>query len=90
MLYHTFPFDQPISVDSAPEGRLCEWCSKLAAHRLTAIGGVHHNQGGFFCQGCGEEFACTVSRSMRRIRSTPGQSMERLLDSIGTERSEVG
>lgn len=89
MLHHTFQFDQPISVESAPEGHLCEWCSTLAAYRLTAIGGIHHNQSGFFCQGCGEEFARAVSKSMRRIHCTPGHSMQRLLDSIGTERSEV-
>ncbi|HEX6481259.1 MAG TPA: hypothetical protein VF043_20660 [Ktedonobacteraceae bacterium] len=89
MLLHTFPFDQPISVEMAPEGHLCEWCSTLAVYRLTAIGGIHHNQAGFFCQGCGEDFALAVCKSMGRIHSTPGHSMQRVINSIGSERSEV-
>lgn len=65
-------FRQPISVDRAPEGHLCERCNKLAIHHLTAIGGIHHNQGGFFCHGCGEEFARAVIRSMSRIITAEG------------------
>ena len=72
MLYPTFQFHQPISVERAPEGHLCEWCSKLAAYRLTAIGGIHHNQAGLFCQGCGEEFARAVSKLTRRITTAEG------------------
>ena len=58
-------FRQPISVDSVSEGHLCEWCNNLAVHQLTAIGGPLHNQGGYFCQRCGEAFARAVTRSMR-------------------------
>ena len=72
MLHQSFQFHQPISVERAPEAHLCEWCSKLAVHQLTVIGGIHHNQGGFFCQGCGEEFARAVSKSMRRITTAEG------------------
>jgi hypothetical protein len=64
-------FCQPISVDRAPQGRRCEWCNKLAAHQLTAIGGIHHNQGGFFCHACGEEFARAVTKSMSRETAIP-------------------
>jgi hypothetical protein len=53
-------FRRPISVDSAPQGHRCDWCNKLAVQQLTAIGGVHHNQAGFFCEECGEEFAHAV------------------------------
>lgn len=49
-----------ISTDLVPPGRRCEWCGKLAEHQLTAMGGQHHNQGGFFCAGCGQEFALLV------------------------------
>jgi hypothetical protein len=63
------PFNQPISIDRAPEGRLCEWCNKLAVQQLTAIGGPMHNKGGYFCQRCGEAFAHAVNRSMRKESS---------------------
>ena len=57
-------FQRPISVDRAPQGHRCEWCNKLAVQQLTAIGGVHHNQAGFFCEQCGEEFAHAVAEAM--------------------------
>ena len=60
-------FSQSISVDRAPEGHLCDWCCKLAVHQLTAIGGLYHNQGGFFCQECGDEFAHAVAEAMNSI-----------------------
>lgn len=66
-------FCQPISVDMAPQGRRCEWCNRLAAHQLTAIGGTYHNQGGFFCQACGEDFARAVTRSTRRLITAEGR-----------------
>ncbi len=62
MLDHAFRL--PISVDYAPEGRLCAWCGQPAVHQLTAIGGINHNEGGFFCQACSEEFARTVADSL--------------------------
>ncbi len=65
-------FCQPISVDRAPQGRRCEWCNQLAAHHLTAIGGTHHNQGGFFCYECGEAFAHAVTKPMRRLITAEG------------------
>lgn len=58
-------FRRPISVDRAPQGHRCDWCNKLAVQQLTAIGGVHHNQAGFFCEQCGEEFALAVCQSQQ-------------------------
>lgn len=63
---------QPISVDRAPQGHRCEWCNQLAVHHLIAIGGLHHNQAGFFCERCGEEFAHTVNTPMRRSITAEG------------------
>jgi len=60
-------FCQPISVDTAPEGHFCDMCNKLAVHHLTAIGGVHHNQAGYFCQGCGEDFANAVELTLSNL-----------------------
>lgn len=60
-------FRQPVSVDFAPEGRLCEWCGKPAVYQLIAIGGKCHSEGGFFCQACGEEFVRTVADSLSRV-----------------------
>ena len=53
---NTSEFYRPFSIDTAPHGRRCEWCEKPALHQITALGGLHHNQGGFFCQDCGLEF----------------------------------
>ena len=61
------PFYQPISVERLPQGHRCEWCGKPAAHHLTASGGTHHNQSGFFCHECGEAFAHTVARSDEEV-----------------------
>ncbi|MFL5658722.1 MAG: hypothetical protein ACJ8CB_31600 [Ktedonobacteraceae bacterium] len=58
-------FDSSIVTDFAPHGSLCEWCGKPAVQQLTAIGGPNHNEGGFFCSSCGEEFARAVAESLR-------------------------
>jgi protein-arginine kinase activator protein McsA len=60
-------FRQPISIDFAPSGSVCEWCGKPATQQLTAIGGRSHNEGGYFCGTCGAEFARTVAESMNRV-----------------------
>ncbi len=59
-------FRQPVSVDFAPEGQLCEWCGKPAVRQLTAIGGKYHNDGGFFCLDCGQAFVRAVAESLTR------------------------
>lgn len=60
-------FRQPLSVDRAPLGSLCEWCGKPAVQQLTAFVGQHHNDGRFFCRSCGEEYAHTVADSLSRV-----------------------
>jgi hypothetical protein len=61
MQYNTFY--QPVSRDFVPQGSRCEWCNRPAVQRLTAIGGLHHNQCGCFCLLCGREFICIVSNN---------------------------
>ncbi len=58
-------FYQAISIDFAPLSSMCEWCSKPAETRLTAIGGAYHNKGGFFCRSCGEEFTRLILDSLK-------------------------
>ena len=60
-------FRQPVSVEVASQGRLCEWCGKPAVHQLTTPGGEDHSEGGFFCQACCEEFVRTVAESLIRV-----------------------
>jgi hypothetical protein len=59
-------FRQPLSIDDAPEGSVCEWCGKPARHKLTELGGNNHNESGLFCRTCGEAFVCAVASSLRR------------------------
>lgn len=59
-------FRQPVSIDFAPRGSVCEWCGKPAVEQLTAIGGKRHNEGGFFCRSCGDEFIHAVAESLTR------------------------
>ncbi|HLZ59968.1 MAG TPA: hypothetical protein VKR06_23720 [Ktedonosporobacter sp.] len=54
-------FYQPISRDTAPPSRHCEWCGQPAVQQLTALGGLRHNQGGYFCLSCGKAFVRIVS-----------------------------
>lgn len=65
-------FQRPVSVDSAPTDSHCEWCNKPAERRLTAVGGTYHNEGGVFCQSCGEQFTQTVASSL--LTSGPVQA----------------
>lgn len=62
-----YDFRQPVSIDNAPRGRVCEWCGKPAVYQLTALGGKHHNEEGLFCQACGEQFARTIADSLSRV-----------------------
>lgn len=59
-------FYQAISIDFAPVSSTCEWCSKPAETRLTAIGGAYHNKGGFFCRSCGEEFTRLILDALKQ------------------------
>ena len=62
-------FGQSVSLDFAPEGSICEWCGKPAVEQLTVIGGIRHNEGGYFCHACGEEFIQTVADPKSRVAS---------------------
>ena len=66
MLNNMQDFRQPVSIDVAPAGRVCEWCGKPAEFQLTALGGRHHNESGFFCEPCSEAFARAVASSLYR------------------------
>jgi hypothetical protein len=57
---------QPVSIDFAPVGSVCEWCGKPALQTLTVIGGRGHNERGYFCSGCGKEFIRIVASDLRR------------------------
>ena len=63
-------FRQPLSIDAAPEGSVCEWCGKPAEHELTELGGKYHNESGLFCRICGEAFVRAVASSLTREVST--------------------
>jgi hypothetical protein len=62
-------FGQSVTLDFAPEGSTCEWCGKPAVEQLTVIGGKRHNEGGYFCHACGEEFIQTVADPKSRVAS---------------------
>ena len=57
-------FCRPYSLDSAPRGHLCDWCREPAEKQVTAIGGIHHNQGGFFCRSCSETFCALIANAL--------------------------
>ncbi len=59
-------FRKPISIDLAPAERACEWCGKPAVYQLTALGGMHRNESGFFCGPCSEAFVRAVASSLYR------------------------
>ena len=59
-------FRQPVSIDFAPAGSVCEWCGKPAAQALTVLGGRGHNDSGYFCSVCGREFIRVVASDLRR------------------------
>jgi hypothetical protein len=59
-------FRQPVSIDFAPAGSVCEWCGKPALQTLTVMGGLGHNERGYFCGGCGREFIRVVASDLRR------------------------
>jgi hypothetical protein len=69
-------FGQPVFIDFAPKGSVCEWCGKPAVQQLRAIGGKSHNEGGFFCHECGEKFIRTFADPNSRAVS-PEASAER-------------
>ena len=65
-------FYQPVSWDIVPPNRRCEWCGQPAVQQLTALGGLHHNQGGYFCLACGKAFVRILRNQM--VAMTPGKT----------------
>ena len=59
-------FRQPVSIDFAPAGSVCEWCGKPAVQALIVLGGRGHNDSGYFCSGCGQEFIRAVASDLHR------------------------
>jgi hypothetical protein len=59
-------FRQPLTIEQAPEGSVCEWCGKPAQHRFVGLGGTSQHESSLFCRPCGEAFVCTVASSLRR------------------------
>jgi hypothetical protein len=53
-------FSRFVAIDFAPSDIVCEWCGRTAEEQLTAVGGIHHGEGGFFCRTCGKEFMLMV------------------------------
>ena len=75
MLNITNEFRQPVSIDFAPAGSVCEWCGKPAMQKLTVLRGVGHNDSGYFCSGCSREFIRVVASGLRReVPSATGAS----------------
>jgi transposase-like protein len=63
-------FRQPVSIDFAPAGSVCEWCGKPAMQEVTVLGGRGHNDSGYFCSACGKEFIRLVASDLRREMRT--------------------
>jgi hypothetical protein len=59
-------FRQPVSIDFAPAGSICKWCGKPAVHALTVVGGSEHNDSGYFCGSCSNEFIRAVACDLFR------------------------
>ena len=66
MLHIENEFRQPLSMDEAPEGSICEWCGKRARHQFIVLGGKCSNESSLLCHTCGEAFVCAVASSLRR------------------------
>lgn len=59
-------FRQPVSIESAPDGKVCEWCGKPAVQQLTVLGGIGHNDSGYFCESCSEKFILMIASDLQR------------------------
>jgi hypothetical protein len=66
MLHIEYEFRQPLSIDVAPEGSVCEWCGKPAEHQFIVLGEIYQNESCLFCHTCGEAFVCAVASSLSR------------------------
>ena len=70
MLHIENEFRQPLSIDEAPKGSVCQWCGKPAEHQFIVLSGKCQHESCFFCRTCGEAFACAVASSLSREVTT--------------------
>lgn len=56
-------FCRTVSFDHVPQGSQCERCGNPAVFRLTAIGGLAHNNSGMFCLDCGTTFVKLLAQT---------------------------
>ncbi len=59
-------FRQPLSIDEAPKGSVCQWCGKSAEHKFIVLSGKCQNEIGLFCCACSDEFVRDVASSLCR------------------------
>lgn len=59
-------FRQPLCINYAPRGNVCEWCGQPAVLQITIASEVNGDDPEFFCRLCGEEFARAVADSFDR------------------------
>lgn len=59
-------FRQPLSLDAAPRGSVCEWGGQPAVLQITVANGVDDEEPAYFWRLCGEEFARAVADSLDR------------------------
>jgi hypothetical protein len=57
---------QPLSLDSAPRGSVCEWCGQPAVLQITVANAIYDNEPEYFCRLCGQEFARDAADSLDR------------------------
>ena len=63
-------FCRTVSFDNAPQDSRCERCGKPAVFRLTAIGGMAHNNSGVFCLACGSTFVKLLAQTFEADTAT--------------------
>lgn len=71
-------FHQPVSLDGAPPGCLCEWYGKPAIYHFTVPEGIRQHERGAFCQTYGEQFARTVADSLSRVITAEATAISRV------------
>lgn len=59
-------YRQPLSIDSAPRGYVCEWCGQPAALQIAVGGAIYDDEPENFCRLCGEAFARAIADYLDR------------------------
>ncbi len=60
-------FRRPVCIDSAPQGKTCEWCGRPAIYQITVTGGIAHNDEGYYCSECARRYIVAVADVLNRI-----------------------